>query len=74
MADKFLESMDMEEIKESVSMTRLGQMLVNDGIKKGRAEGRAEERANTEKEKQRADEAEAELAKLRARLAQYETA
>ena len=39
MADKFLESMDMEEIKEDMRMTRLGQMLLNDGITEGRIQG-----------------------------------
>lgn len=38
MANKFLESMDMEEIKEGIKMTKLGEMLVADG----RAEGRAQ--------------------------------
>ncbi len=68
MAEKFLDSFDMEEIKESVSMTRLGQMLVNDGMQKGIEL----ERVHTEEEKKRADEAEAELVELRARLAQLE--
>ena len=31
MADKFLDQMDKEEIKEGISMTRLGQMLVDMG-------------------------------------------
>ena len=31
MADKFLESMDLKEIMEDISMTRLGQMLVDKG-------------------------------------------
>lgn len=39
MADKFLESMDMEEIKEDMRMARLGQMLLNDGITEGRIQG-----------------------------------
>lgn len=39
MADKFLESMDMEEIKEDMRMTKLGQMLLNEGLAEGRAEG-----------------------------------
>ena len=39
MADKFLESMDMEEIKEDMRMTRLGQMLLNDGRTEGRIQG-----------------------------------
>ena len=43
MADKFLDQVDMDEIKEGISMTRLGQMLVemgrNEGLKIGRTEG-----------------------------------
>lgn len=39
MADKFLDNVSMEEIKEAVSVTKLGQMLVNDGIEKGIEKG-----------------------------------
>ena len=42
MADKFLESMDMEEIKEDMRITKLGQMLLNEGLTEGLATGRAE--------------------------------
>ena len=35
MADKFLESMDLDEIVEDISMTRLGRMLVDRGIHTG---------------------------------------
>lgn len=42
MADKFLESMDIEEIMEEIKMTRIGQKLVNAGIAEGLAEGIAE--------------------------------
>lgn len=42
MADKFLESKEMEKLKEEIKMTRLGQMLFYDGVAEGRAEGRAE--------------------------------
>lgn len=38
MADKFLEAADMEEVKEAVRMTRLGQMLLEEGIKEGERE------------------------------------
>lgn len=38
MADKFLNSVDMEEVMEAVRMTRLGQMLVDEGRKEGREE------------------------------------
>ncbi len=37
-ADKFLEGKDLEKVKEEISMTKLGEMLVEDGIKKGREE------------------------------------
>ena len=42
LAEKFLDSIDLEEIMDEISMTRLGQMLVNKGFKNGRAEGRQE--------------------------------
>ena len=38
MADKFLDLVDMDEIKEGISMTRLGQMLVEMGRSEGRDE------------------------------------
>lgn len=37
-ASKFLGSIDLEEIKEDIGMTVLGEMLVNDGIIKGKVE------------------------------------
>lgn len=37
-ADKFLDGKDLEKVKEEISMTKLGEMLVEDGIKKGREE------------------------------------
>ena len=40
LADKFLQGNDLEEIKEVVAMTRLGQMLYDDGLKDGKSEGR----------------------------------
>ncbi len=39
MADKFLESVSLEEAEEAIRMTRLGQMLVNDGIQTGISQG-----------------------------------
>lgn len=39
MADKFLEAADMEEVKEAVRMTRLGQMLLEEGMEKGIEKG-----------------------------------
>ena len=38
MADKFLESAEMDELREVIGMTRLGQMLVNKGIEQGKLE------------------------------------
>lgn len=38
-ADKFLEGKDLEKVKEEISMTKLGEMLVEDGRKKGIQEG-----------------------------------
>ena len=42
LADKFLEGKELEEIKEAVAMTRIGQMIVDDGVVRGREEGRVE--------------------------------
>ena len=39
MADKFLEPADLQEIVEAISMTRLGQMLVDKGMQEGMKEG-----------------------------------
>ena len=41
-ADKFLQGSDLEEIKEVVAMTRLGQMILDDGLKVGEERGREE--------------------------------
>ena len=35
MADKFLNEMEIEEIQEMMAMTKIGQVLVNQGIEKG---------------------------------------
>ena len=43
--DKFLQGSDLEEIKEVVAMTRLGQMIYDDGLKAGEEKGRKEENA-----------------------------
>ena len=40
LADKFLSAGELDEIKEVLAMTRLGQMLYDDGVKKGREQGR----------------------------------
>ena len=39
MADKFLDSVTLEEVEAAVKMTRLGQMLVNDGFHDGFNDG-----------------------------------
>ena len=46
MEDKFLESMDLEEIEEEISMTRLGQMLVDRGIRTGANDNKLENARN----------------------------
>ena len=38
-ADKFLDGKDLEKVKEEISMTKIGEMLVEDGRKKGIQEG-----------------------------------
>lgn len=35
MAEKFMDSVTIEQLKEAVGMTRLGQMMYNDGVKEG---------------------------------------
>lgn len=39
LADKFLNTDELEEIKEVLTVTRLGQMIYDDGIKKGIEQG-----------------------------------
>ncbi len=39
LADKFLEGEDLSEIKEDVAMTKLGQMIYDDGVKDGQRKG-----------------------------------
>lgn len=52
MADKFLESGEIDELMEVIGMTRLGQKLVNRGIEQGREQGKEEGRlAGREEEK-----------------------
>ena len=43
LADKFLSAGELNEIKGVLAMTRLGQMLYDDGVKKGMERGREEE-------------------------------
>ena len=42
MADKFLDSVSKEEILEAISMTELGQKLMDKGRSEGRNEGKIE--------------------------------
>ena len=44
MADKFLDTVDLEKLKEEISMTRLGQMIWEDGIAEGEVRGKIEGR------------------------------
>ncbi|MBU9739102.1 hypothetical protein [Diplocloster agilis] len=39
LADKLLDEMELQDIKEVIAMTRLGQMLMEDGIEKGMERG-----------------------------------
>ena len=39
MAEKFLDSVTTEQLKEAVGMTRLGQMMYNDGVEAGIQQG-----------------------------------
>ena len=41
-ADKFLKGKDLQKVKEEISMTELGRMLIEDGRTEGRIEGRIE--------------------------------
>lgn len=50
MADKFLESIDMEEFVEGMKMTRLGEMLVKEGREAGLIEGETKGRKEGRKE------------------------
>ena len=50
LADKFLSAGELNEIKEVLAMTRLGQMLYDDGVKKGMERGM--ERGREEGQKQ----------------------
>ncbi|MCC8045771.1 MAG: hypothetical protein LIP12_09760 [Clostridiales bacterium] len=62
MATKFLTNTELSQLKGEIKMTYLGQLLVEDG----RKEGRAEERKNTERERQRAEKAEADARRAEA--------
>ena len=41
-ADKFLRGKDLQRVKEEISMTELGRMLIEDGIEKGIEKGKTE--------------------------------
>lgn len=41
MAEKFLETAEMEQLRKEITMTRLGQMIYNDGVAEGEARGEA---------------------------------
>lgn len=45
LAEKFLKYEEMDEIKGVINMTRLGQMLVNDGIAQGLTQGMSQGKA-----------------------------
>lgn len=47
LADKFLDSTDLEKLKEEISMTKLGQMIWEDGKKEGKEEGKEEGKIST---------------------------
>ena len=49
LADKFLNGVELGEIKEAMTMTRLGQMIYNDGEVRGREVGRMEGIAENQK-------------------------
>lgn len=44
LADKFLTGNDLKEVKEAVIVTRIGQMIFDDGVDRGKELGREEER------------------------------
>ena len=46
-ADKFLKGKDLQKVKEEISMTELGRMLIEDGIEKGIEKGIAEGKTET---------------------------
>ena len=46
-ADKFLKGKDLQRVKEEISMTELGRMLIEDGRTEGRIEGRTEGKIET---------------------------
>lgn len=49
LADKFLDGIELDEIKEAMVMTRLGQMIMDDRIRIGELRGREEGIAENQK-------------------------
>ena len=45
LAEKFLQKEDLEKLKEEIHMTRLGQMIFDDGLELGRSQGLEEGRS-----------------------------
>lgn len=68
-AEMFWDEMDEEVIKE-IMMEDCREEGREEGRKEGRKEGRAEERVNTERERRRADEAEAKLQEIMKKLSE----
>lgn len=59
--DKVINEKTRNHIKEVLSMTQVGKMLMDEGIEKGREEGREEERAAFAKKMIRAGKTEEEI-------------
>ena len=55
-ADKFLQGKDLQKVKEEISMTELGRMLIEDGRTEGRIEGRIEGRTEGRTEGKKASD------------------
>ena len=48
LADKFLQEQELDRVKEMIAMTKLGEMLLKDGMERGLADGKAEGKAEGE--------------------------
>lgn len=48
LADKFLQEQELNRVKEMIAMTKLGEMLLKDGMERGLADGKAEGKAEGE--------------------------
>ena len=42
LADKFLQEQELDRVKEMIAMTKLGEMLLKDGMERGLVDGKAE--------------------------------